>query len=123
MDLMEARNKSHALRKSQMFDVVIDRNGATLSGMSDKPEIDLDAVLAQNTGSDKLPFSMPTTDNTFPAAPDPDRPAPINPLPALAASTGRAIGGAAQDFVSNSLGLVEDVGGAIDDLPFDCSRF
>ena len=109
MDLMEARNKSHALRKSQMFDVVIDRNGATLSGMSDKPEIDLDAVLAQNTGSDKLPFSMPTTDNTFPAAPDPDRPAPINPLPDLAASTGRAVGGGVQDAVLGLAGLGEDI--------------
>ena len=109
MDLMEARNKSHALRKSQMFDVVIDRNGATLSGMSDTPEIDLDAVLAQNTGADTLPFSMPSTENTFPAAPDPDRPAPINPLPDLAASTGRAVGGGVQDAFLGLAGLGEDI--------------
>ena len=127
MDLMEARRQSHTLRKSGMHDVVIQNGGIRFDDPADvaRTEIDLDAVLDQSQGSDTLPFSMPSTENTFPADPDPSRPDPTNPLPALAASTGRAIGGAAQDFVSNSLGLVEDVGGAIDDAPFGAfiSRF
>ena len=116
MDLMEARRQSHELRKSGMHDVVIQNGGIRFDDPVDvtRNEIDLDKVLAQNQGSDVLPFSMPTTENTFPAAPDPDRPAPINPLPALAASTGRAIGGGVQDAALGLAGLGEDIAGALE---------
>jgi hypothetical protein len=116
MDLMEARRQSHELRKSGMHDVVIQNGGIRFDDPVDvtRNEIDLDKVLAQNQGSDGLPFSMPSTENTFPAAPDPDRPAPINPLPALAASTGRAIGGGVQDAVLGLAGLGEDIAGALE---------
>ena len=111
MDLMEARRQSHELRKSGMHDVVIQNGGIRFDDPVDvtRNEIDLDAVLAQSQGSDTLPFSMPSTETTFPAAPDPDRPAPINPLPDLAASTGRAVGGGVQDAVLGLAGLGEDI--------------
>ena len=127
MDLMEARRQSHARRKSVMHDVVIRDGGIKLDDPADvaRTEIDLDAVFASAQGPNKLPFPMPTEEDIFTPNPDPSRPKPTNPLPGLARGVGRAIGGTVQDTITNTLSLVEDVGGAIDDAPFGAfiSRF
>jgi len=114
MDLMEAKRQSHALRNSQLFDVVIDSNGANLSDMSDKPEIDLDAVLASDRQPNSLPFPMPTEEDIFPPDKEDFREDITNPLPGLAVGVGRAIAGGVQDAALGIVSTTEDIAEALE---------
>jgi len=127
MDLMEAARKSHELRRSGMHDVVFRDGGLHVEDSSEvaRTEVNLDAVFASAQGPNKLPFPMPTEEDIFPPDPEGFREDITNPLPGLAAGVGRVIGGTVQDTITNTLGFVDDVGDAIDDVPFGAfiSRF
>jgi len=109
MDLMEARRQSHKLRKSGLHDVVIKDGGTRFDDPADvaRNEIDLDAVLAQNTAPSPTPMEKEISVLS----------APVNRRdPAIVAnnreqlgSVGRAVAGGVQDAALGLVSTAEDV--------------
>ena len=121
MDLMEARRQSHKLRKSGLHDVVINNGGIRFDDPADvaQTEIDLDAVLAQNTGSDNLPFSpFQSKDSpdmlSYLSARANDREEAVAKSRGQLASVGRAVAGGVQDFGLTTVSLAEDISEFVD---------
>ena len=114
MDLMEARRQSHKLRKSGLHDVVIKDGGTRFDDPADvaRNEIDLDAVLAQNTAPSPTPMEKEISVLS----------APVNRRdPAIVAnnreqlgSVGRAVAGGVQDFGLTTVSLAEDISEFVD---------
>ena len=117
MDLMEARRQSHKLRKSGLHDVVIQNGGTRFDDPADvaRTEIDLDAVLAQNTALSTKREAAP-----FPSKDSPDmlsdlstrandREEAVAENQQQLASVGRAVAGGVQDFGLTTVSLAEDI--------------
>ena len=123
MDLMEARRQSHKLRKSGLHDVVIQNGGTRFDDPADvaRTEIDLDAVLAENTALSPKREAAP-----FPSKDSPDmlsdlnarandREEAVSKSRGQLASVGRAVAGGVQDFGLTTVSLAEDISEFVDE--------